>query len=140
MFKLKKILNGSRINVPETVKIQINSGEKIDKGSLYYVTTDGITKTKPAANIRSYKIIALESAPEDMAEEFIKCFIVTEDMVFESKIEGDANDLYTGQYVAFAASSGGYTKIYANEGSDALVLSTEELMTRGVADIKILTN
>ncbi len=137
MFKLKKILNASGSNVPETVTHMSNDKINIKYGCIYYCTSSGLA-TAPEEGKKAVPLISLEDRPKGSPRKMINMFYVTPDMVFEVIVCGDVYDVYEGKQVKFNTESGYIDTVTSTEGSDALIVGDEDVYSTARAYVKIL--
>ncbi len=130
MFKLIKI-NGSKNNVPELVKVPIDTTVKYTKGCLYYmwegklICPDLITRVLP--------FIPVETVEAGSGRTDILGYFVTHNMVFEAPIEGDLELPFVGaERDLLRAVSDDAIGVSTESGNALRIINIDEMETRGV--------
>ena len=123
MFKLVKI-NGARINVPETMVFNIDGTATFTAGCLYYLTEEGLMNSPLSES--DIKFIPIETVVKNSGKKKIHGFIVNDDMIFETDIQGDFNSVTPGlPLVARQDTNGSLCGVEASPGNDAMLISKE---------------
>ena len=135
MFKLIKINNG-RMNVPEMVNAPMDSTSEFKAHCLYYVSCGTLSTSKSEENDPPF--IPIESVPIDSPQAYIRGYFVTEDMVFETTVEGQpvaglVGTVLEGHY----GDSGGIESLEPTPGTTALVLSDFSLFEDGKVTVAL---
>lgn len=135
MFKLIKINNG-RMNVPEIVDAPMDSTLEFKAHCLYYLSS-GTLSTSPS-NETDPLFIPIESRPIDSPQAYIRGYFVTEDMIFETTVQGNpvpgcVGTVLEGHY----GDSGAIECLEPTPGSTALVLSDFSLFTDGKVTVAL---
>ncbi len=107
MFKLIKIV-GSGVNVPEPVKAAIPASNYIPAGTPIFFESGGLITTADDENPATH--ITLSDTQPDGS---IMVFEITPNMLFETVLEGDPNNLGIGSKVALSCDSEGISRAVA---------------------------
>ncbi len=123
MFKLKKFIGGSRINVPEILEIPISVSIDIKYGCIYFCSNYGIEKSATnSTGSDSFPIVALENIGADDRKSSLKCFMLTSEMIFEADLTGNASGAYKGRHVSLGTDSDGIiSNVLIEDGNDAII-------------------
>ena len=115
MFRLVKILNG-RTNQAEPMVMATNPGEAYEMGEALCLANGVLTR---AATSAAPTYISICDMAADKAEK-LPVYPVSQNMVFECPITGDASSLTIGNKVTLAEDGMGVT---ATVGGSAVILS-----------------
>ena len=129
MFKLIKMI-GTRTNVPELTKAKIDPEVSYREGCVYYIVS-GVLSTS-YNDSTDIIFIPVESIPKGSEKTHITGFIATDDMVFETKAEGDTLILSAGSIISYKEEDDG-TKyaVSAEFGEDVKVLNNDTTSVDG---------
>lgn len=129
MFKLIKMI-GTRTNVPEMTKVKIDPEISYREGCVYYIVYGKLATSYNETS--DLLFIPIESIPAGSDKTHITGFIVTDDMVFETTIEGDLPVISDGSTICYKEDTDG-TKCgtLAEFGEDIKLLNSDTALADG---------
>lgn len=129
MFKVIKMINGARQNVPEPVIFQVNGSTPYYAGYVYYHSANGISEVK-IDGLHNVPIVPLETLPTNSGINELKCIIATPDMVFETEVMDSEWDYDVGTILSFYQKNGLNIAMRSMQGTDAMVVDKSDALTK----------
>jgi hypothetical protein len=129
MFKLVKI-RGARTSIPEIVSYNIDQFSSYEAGAFYYISND--TVSTDFTYEHDLKFIPIETIPKNSGRTTVRGFIVTPEMVFETKICNYQGDVGLGDLLSTCDHADvSSVHVEGSIGESALLLSKDGVEKTG---------
>ena len=129
MFKLVKILN-SKSGAPEIITMPFSEHSSIEAGNLCFLGCGMVSNGR--FEYDDMLFIPVETLPVKSGKNFVRGYIVTSDMIFETEIHGDHDSFSVGDSISHHIHTTGVVdSVDATEGNEAKIISKEDVDKTG---------